>query len=114
MHHILLAEDSDLIIRHLQLLLVKSGHRVSVARTKTEALELLTQHRFQYALLDIKFHNDHDGLDIAKAARQAGETKIIFISAYSDQRTMALAKELDPLAYLLKPIDEAQLLQLLK
>jgi YesN/AraC family two-component response regulator len=83
------------------------------ARDGEEGLTLLSRCAPDIVLLDIKMPR-MDGLAFAAAARQAkSEAKIILLSAYADFELARTAIPLRISDYLLKPLDEAKLREVL-
>ncbi|HBC74235.1 MAG: hypothetical protein A2008_02430 [Candidatus Wallbacteria bacterium GWC2_49_35] len=55
--------------------------------------------------MDIKLADDIDGVEAARRILSKRKVGIVFMSAYSDDEIIAPAKNLNPLAYFLKPLD---------
>ena len=59
--------------------------------------------------MDIKLKGKLDGIDAAERIRDHQGIPTVFLTSYSDERTLARAKAIAPLSYLLKPITERDL-----
>lgn len=65
--------------------------------------------------MDLHLAGKLSGLEAARQIRAAGQaTPIIFMSGYTDPEHRAGAATVDPIAYLVKPIHMAELLQILE
>jgi response regulator NasT len=49
------------------------------------------------------------GFDVAQYLREVGHTPFVFLSAFSDEQTVAKVKALGALAYLVKPLEVGQI-----
>ena len=50
-----------------------------------------------------------DGVEVAGRIREKNEIPVIFLTAYSDNETLQLAKITEPFGYLIKPYKEREL-----
>ncbi|MEP6692898.1 MAG: response regulator [Gemmatimonadaceae bacterium] len=71
--HVLLVEDSALVIAALRMLLEQTGHRVSAAESVRAAVAAATRDRPDMILLDLSLP-DGDGLAVLDGLRAAGVT----------------------------------------
>jgi response regulator NasT len=88
--------------------LALAGYRVIDADNGDDAILLAREHRPDLALLDIRMEGK-SGFDVAAYLRDVGGTPFMFLSAFSDDETMARVKELGAVAYLVKPLDIRQI-----
>jgi len=101
---ILYAEDNEKIRDSYALVLKRYFDKVIEASDGEEALHLYTLHKPDIVLTDINMPK-LDGLELVKHIRQNDKkTKIIVLSAYSDQEKLMKAIPLGLFAYLVKPI----------
>ncbi|NUQ28832.1 MAG: response regulator [Acidobacteriaceae bacterium] len=109
--NVLVVEDEALIAMELRARLSRLGHRVvGVADTGREAIELARLEKPQLVLMDIHLKGDMSGIEAASAINKDGEVPIIYLTAHSDAATVSRAKQTSPFGYLLKPLDERELL----
>ena len=109
--NVLVVEDEALIAMELRARLSRLGHRVvGVADTGREAIELARIEKPQLVLMDIHLKGDMSGIEAASAINKDGEVPIIYLTAHSDAATVSRAKQTSPFGYLLKPLDERELL----
>ncbi len=101
---ILYAEDNEKIRDSYALVLKRYFKEVIEACDGKEALELYRSHKPDIVLTDINMP-ELDGLELIRIIRQDDKTtKIIVLSAYSDQEKLMKAIPLGLFAYLVKPI----------
>ena len=110
---ILVAEDDELNVQLVRLLLGKRGHHVRVASNGREALALVGAHAFDVLLLDVHLP-EIDGFDVIKAIRRreraiGGRLYVIATTARSrpEDREACLAAGMD--YFLSKPLAGAKL-----
>ncbi len=124
--HILLAEDNPINQKLAVTLLMREGHRVTVAEDGVVALRLLTQDRFDLILMDMQMPGLSGieatgqiralervvGGDVARAALPGGVTRIPIVAltanAYAEDREACLAAGMD--GFVSKPIRREELL----
>ena len=105
---ILVVDDDRLVLATLAHGLSQAGFDVIDADNGDDAILLARQHRPDLALLDIRMEGK-SGFDVAAYLRDHDSTPFMFLSAFSDDETIAQVKALGALAYLVKPIDIRQL-----
>ena len=107
---ILLVEDEFLIAKLLQRNLRLLGFDlVELVSTGEEAIERSKEGQPDVIVMDIRLAGVLDGIEAAKAIRKFCTTPIIFLSGYSDPDTISRASEVEPLAFLMKPISPDQI-----
>ncbi len=83
---VLIIEDEPLIALDLQNLVEDLGHTVvDTARTHTEALSAIEQHRPGLILADIQLADGSSGLDAVNEILESIEVPVIFITAYPER-----------------------------
>jgi len=108
---VLLADDHNLVRAGIRALLEASGGIEVVAESGDgrEALELITKHRPDVALLDIGMPG-LNGLEVAKRAAQASpRTRIVILSMHADATYVRQALRAGAAGYLLKGAAVAEL-----
>jgi diguanylate cyclase (GGDEF)-like protein/PAS domain S-box-containing protein len=107
---IMVVEDESIVALHLRQQLMKLGYQVvdTVASGK-QALERMNELRPDVVLMDIHIVGELDGIETA--ARIPGELQIpvIYLTAYSEEATLARARATKPYGYLVKPFAEREL-----
>ncbi|MEI8347486.1 MAG: sigma-54 dependent transcriptional regulator [Pseudomonadota bacterium] len=97
---ILIIEDEEFFRSHLKRLLCPHG-KIFEASNKSEAINLLSKHRFDLALIDLYLGDDNCGLDLAQIAKSKGCHTII-LTNYDDESYVTRAHELGCDHYLTK------------
>jgi DNA-binding response OmpR family regulator len=107
---IILVEDETIIAFELRVRLSRFGHTVLGVFRRGEDALAATQHGMpDLMLIDIILAGKIDGIETARRVRAAGQTKIIFLTANTDEATRQRAQEIGPEAFLLKPFTEDEL-----
>jgi AmiR/NasT family two-component response regulator len=110
---ILLAEDESIIRMGLRRILEEAGHHVVAAPDGRTAVKLARQTGPDLAILDIKMPG-LDGLEVARQIYARRPLPIVVLTAYGDRELVEQAAGLPILAYLIKPVDEQELLATLE
>jgi len=106
---ILVVDDDRLVLATLAHGLTQAGYDVIDADNGDDAILLAREHRPDLALLDIRMQGK-SGFDVAAYLREYVHTPFMFLSAFSDEQTVAQVKALGAVAYLVKPLDIGQIL----
>lgn len=107
---ILVVEDDGIIAHHIQNVLIKLGYQVvGVAQSGFDAFSLVEREQPDLILMDINLQGDLDGVDTADQIHRKFDTPIVYLTAYSDEKTLRRARISDPFGYILKPFDERTL-----
>ena len=106
---ILVVDDDRLVLATLSHGLAQAGYDVIDADNGDDAILLAREHRPDLALLDIRMQGK-SGFDVAAYLREYCRMPFMFLSAFSDEKTAAQVKALGAVAYLVKPLDLAQIL----
>ena len=105
---ILVVDDDRLVLATVTHGLAQAGYEVIDADNGDDAILLAREHRPQLALLDIRMEGK-SGFDVAETLRDVYRIPFMFLSAFSDEATLAQVKALGALAYLVKPLDVGQI-----
>jgi CheY-like chemotaxis protein len=107
--HVLLAEDNPTIAEMLKATLEARGHRVSAVQTIAGGLAVAKQSAVDIVLSDLRLK---DGMGWELMAKLQSERVIpgVAMSGYDDQAYVAKSKAAGFNEYLIKPVDEDQLL----
>ena len=101
---ILVVDDNRLVLATLTDGLSQAGYRVIDADNGDDAILLAREHRPDLALLDIRMEGK-SGFDVARYLRTECRMPFMFLSAFSDEETVARVEALGAVAYLVKPLD---------
>jgi two-component system, response regulator PdtaR len=105
---ILVVDDDRLVLATLTHGLAAAGYEIIDADNGDDAILLAREHRPDLALLDIRMEGK-SGFDVAAYLREYCQMPFMFLSAFSDDETVAQVKELGAVAYLVKPLDIRQI-----
>ena len=105
---ILVVDDDRLVLATLTHGLTQAGYEVIDADNGDDAILLAREHRPDLALLDIRMEGK-SGFDVAAYLRQSLQMPFMFLSAFSDDATVAQVQALGAVAYLVKPLDIRQI-----
>ena len=83
---VLIIEDEPIIAMDLEAVVTSLGHRVlQVARTRTEAVAAMADHRPGLVLADIQLADGSNGLDAVKEILAICSVPVVFITAYPER-----------------------------
>jgi DNA-binding response OmpR family regulator len=105
---ILVVDDDRLVLATVVHGLSQAGYEVIDADNGDDAILLAREHRPELALLDIRMEGK-SGFDVAAYLREVCHIPFMFLSAFSDDETVAKVKALGAVAYLVKPLDIGQI-----
>ena len=106
--YILIVEDEPLIAKDLAYMLEDLDYKIAgIAYNAEDALRIIDEQSVDLAILDINIEGEMSGIDLAKKMNQI---PFIYLTSHSSKEVVAEAKRTGPLAYLVKPIDEHDLL----
>ena len=107
---VLVVEDEAIVAADLAAQLRRLKYKVpAVVSTGEEALALVSRMSPSLVLMDIKLAGKVDGIEAARRIQTELATPVIYLSAHSDEATLARAKTTGPYGYLIKPFDLAEL-----
>ena len=105
---ILVVDDNRLVLATLSAGLAQAGYDVIDADNGDDAILLARERRPDLALLDIRMEGK-SGFDVAQYLRTQCRMPFMFLSAFSDEETIAQVEALGAVAYLVKPLDIRQI-----
>lgn len=105
---ILVVDDDRLVLATLTHGLAAAGYEIIDADNGDDAILLARAHKPDLALLDIRMEGK-SGFDVADYLREYCQMPFMFLSAFSDDETVAQVKALGAVAYLVKPLDIRQI-----
>jgi len=112
---ILIVEDERIAAEYLREVLELHGMEVlRICDTGAEAIEAARQLKPDVIFMDIMLKDNISGAEAALKIATEIETRIIFLTAYSDEEMIEYALEAEAVNYLIKPPDEKQILATLQ
>lgn len=114
--NILIVEDELLIAQMLKGMLIKLGYKtVYIAKNYKEAQQqLILNKNIDLAFLDINLNDIKSGIDIAYHLKSKFNIPFVYLTSYSDPKTVKEACITMPEAYLLKPFSKSTLFSTLE
>jgi DNA-binding response OmpR family regulator len=111
--NILIIEDESLVAMELQQAIENMGHNVVEYATNVKmANKFFEQFEVDLILMDINLNDSLNGIELYKSLEL--QIPIIYLTAYTDEKTMSEAISTNPLGYLIKPHTEDELKAIIK
>jgi DNA-binding LytR/AlgR family response regulator len=109
---VLIVEDNVIVAESIAAILEKHGLEVAdKCRSGEEALSAFGKRKPDLVLMDIELEGDLDGIAVAAEIMKRSPVPVIYLSDYTDSRTVNRAKKTFPANYLSKPFNEADLIR---
>jgi len=107
---VLYVEDDKHVREHINEFLSHYCKKIYACQSSEEALEVYNQHKPDIALLDVNLPG-MNGIELATTLRESDKKiRIIILTAYTDEKFMIKAIELELTRYLVKPVKSEDLL----
>lgn len=110
---IFILEDDDAIGIGLTYSLENEGYEVTLAKTVSQATEIISGDTFALYLLDLTLP-DGSGYDVCKQIKKIGDLPVIFLTAYDDEVNVVMGFDLGADDYITKPFRLKELLVRIK
>jgi len=108
---ILVVEDEAVTGMDIQRRLKNLGYDVPVVVSSGEkAIEKVKENHPDLILMDINLNREMDGIEAAFKIHSFSDIPVIYLTAYTDDKTLQRAKISEPYAYLIKPFKDRELL----
>lgn len=107
---ILIVEDEQIVALDLKRRLTKLGYEVTgIAADGDTALALIKKNMPNIVLMDIHIQGKKDGVEVAAEIQKIIYIPVVYLTAYSEEKTLARVRTTKPYGYLLKPFSEREL-----
>ncbi|SFM57961.1 ATP-binding response regulator [Methanolobus profundi] len=107
---IMIVEDEQIVALDIKDSLEHFGYSVPcMASSGEEAIRSIDKCAPDLILMDIVLKGKIDGVEAAKAIHEKHDIPVIYLTAYSDEKTLQRAKLTEPFGHILKPFDEREL-----
>lgn len=107
---ILIVEDEVIVAENIRRNLEKLGYSVpAMAFSGEESVEKVQEFNPDLVLMDIVLKGKMDGIEAAEEIRSRFNIPVVYLTAYSDDKTLLRAKISEPFGYILKPFNEREL-----
>lgn len=113
MKQIFLVEDDRAIAKNLTLLLRSEGYAVTHAPTQREALALLSQGKYDLALIDISLP-DGNGFTVCTEIQETSGIPVIFLTASGEEASVVTGLNMGADDYIVKPFRPRELVARIK
>jgi CheY-like chemotaxis protein len=108
---IVIVEDEAITALDIKRKLEHWGHGVpKVAHSGADAIQIVNETNPDLILMDIVLKGEIDGVETVNEIKKNHDIPIIYLTAHSEEEIMTRAKYTEPYGYLIKPIDEKELL----
>ncbi|MBZ5610264.1 MAG: sigma 54-interacting transcriptional regulator [Acidobacteriia bacterium] len=107
---ILIVEDERITAEDLRDILTDLGYTVTASVSSgADAIAKAEETAPELALMDIRIKGEMDGTETARVLRERFNIPVIYLTAHADTATVSRAKTAEPLGYITKPFQEAEL-----
>ncbi len=107
---ILIVEDERITAEDLRDILTDLGYLVTASvASGAEAIAQAETNAPDLALMDIRIKGEMDGTETARILRERFNIPVVYLTAHADTSTLSRAKLAQPLGYITKPFQEAEL-----
>jgi PAS domain S-box-containing protein len=107
---ILVVEDEEIVAEDIGRSLQNLGYAVtSKVSSGKEAIRMAQETNPDLILMDIVIKGDIDGIETAKQIKTLFDIPVVYLTAFSDEKTLERAKITEPFGYIIKPFREREL-----
>ncbi len=107
---ILVVEDESIVAMDIKHRLENMGYIVpAITSSGEEAVEKASETDPDLILMDIVLKGEIDGIEAAQQIKENLDVPIVYLTAYSDERTLKRAKITGPFGYIIKPFEDREL-----
>lgn len=110
--HILIVDDSPVTLRSVKSLLDKK-YRISVATSGDMAIKSMQRNLPDLVLLDYEMPgcDGRETLEMIRSDEEMKEVPVMFLTGVADKQHIAAVLQLNPVGYLLKPVEKEKLME---
>ncbi len=107
---IMIVEDESIIAEDLADSLRTMGYAVvDIVSSGEEAILIAAEKQPNLILMDVMLQGEIDGVTAAEQIQSSLQIPIIFLTAYTDNKTLQRVKATNPFGYIVKPFEERNL-----
>jgi len=107
---LLVVEDESIVAMDIKHRAEGLGYRVvGMAASGEEAIKLAREEKPDLILMDIVLKGEMDGIEAAEVIREEMNIPVVYLTAYSDEKTLSRAKLTGPFGYIIKPFEDREL-----
>jgi two-component system, response regulator PdtaR len=102
--NVMIVEDESIVAMDLAAGLEHDGYTVvGIADNYNDAVQLFSDNTVDILLMDINIHGDKDGVETATELMKIKQVPLIYLTAFTDAKTVERVKHTNPAAFLTKP-----------
>ena len=107
---ILIVEDEAIVAEDVRNSLQSLGYEIStIVSSGDEAITKIEEDRPDLVLMDIVLKGDMDGIEAASQIHSRFNIPVVYLTAFTDNKTLERAKHTEPFGYIVKPFDDREL-----
>jgi PAS domain S-box-containing protein len=107
---VLIAEDEAVIALDIKNRIISFGYQVvGIAATAEECIKLASDTKPDLVLMDIILRGNTTGITAAEILKRDYDLRVIFLTAHTDDATIAKAKLTEPLGFIIKPFEAKEI-----
>jgi signal transduction histidine kinase len=107
---VLIVEDEAIIAHDVASMLEGLGYSIAgIAASAPAALAFAGNHPVDIVLMDIRIRGEMDGIRLAGELKQRYGLPVVYMTAHTDDVTLARARETEPFGYITKPMTSADI-----
>jgi PAS domain S-box-containing protein len=107
---ILIVEDERIVADDVRMSLERLGYSAcGIVSSGEQAVEKTRGMRPDLVLMDIVLEGKMNGIEAAEVIRSSFDIPIVYLTAYTDNKTLERAKMSEPFGYVLKPFEDRDL-----
>ena len=107
---ILVVEDESIVAMDIKHRAEGLGYSVTGITPSGEgAIKKASETLPDIVLMDIVLKGDMDGVEAAQKIRDSLDIPVVYLTAYSDEKTLKRAKVTEPFGYIIKPFEDREL-----
>ncbi len=107
---ILVVEDESIVAMDIKHRLESMNYTVpAIISSGEDAVKKIAETKTDLVLMDIVLKGEMDGIDAAQLIKDNFDIPIVYLTAYSDEKTLKRAKITGPFGYIIKPFEDREL-----
>jgi len=107
---LLVVEDESIVAMDIKHRAEGLGYDVlGIAASGEEAIKKTEENQPDLVLMDIVLKGKMDGIQAAQEIRERFDIPVVYLTAYSDEKTLGRAKLTGPFGYIIKPFEDREL-----
>ncbi len=107
---ILVVEDASLVALDIKVTLESLNYEtIGIAKNYVQTKEIISSFLPDLILMDINLKNSVDGIEIMEKLQEKHDIPAIYLTAYTDEKTIQRAIKTNPVGYIVKPFKAEEL-----